>query len=88
MYKSVTPVEIAINDSDSEINLEDRNIIGFFIQNLGTANLTLYNQTVLQTEDYYEPPSNHLGIFYAGTIKISWGTGTKQAVLHALRGNL
>lgn len=87
MYISVTPFEMHLDGNDTEINLDDSMIIGFEVNNLGAANLTLFNFTVLTTDDCWESPANYLGIPIRGRIPIKWGSGTKSAVVYALRGN-
>lgn len=88
-FKSVSAIEIPIGELDKEIVLNDREIIGFEVKNKGTATLTLFTNTVLESEDCWSPPQNNLGIVFSGRIRIKWGsTGTKQAFVYALVGQM
>lgn len=82
---TVVPYELPITANDTEIKLDNYNLVNFEVKNLGAANLILFNQTVLQTEDCWQPPTNQLGIPFSGRIALSWGSGNKSAVLYGLR---
>ncbi len=89
VYKSVTPAEFYLGSEDREFVLDNKNIIGFSIRNVGTANVTIFRHTVLQQDDCYHSPSNFQNLPLTGTIPIDWSSGTdKKALVYALVGNL
>jgi hypothetical protein len=80
----VVPTEYAFNKNE-KYSLDGKSIVSFKLENVGTAAVTLFDQTVLQSGDVWCHPSNNLGLLFGGELAVKFAdTGTKKLMLYAL----
>lgn len=85
MFNSVSVIEIPLDENSKEIVLDGQDILQFEVSNKGTADLTLFSNTLLEQDDSWAAPINQSGLRFSGRVSLKWGsTGTKTAFVYAI----